>query len=332
MIPNNSGRFDGQRSIATRRNVLKQLGAVTTIGLGGLGLGTEPVLGETTATGDVEITKTDGQITSFDGTTITLSLYKPTSGGPYPAIIVIPSGVNQRDAVDHRARAFAKDEYVVLTYDPRGISPSGGTWSAGGAKDLKDISALIDFLAGTEFVQTDDTGEPRIGMQGASGGGIRSIRAASHDHRIDAISGFITPYDLSSGIGRNNVLKWPWAYFVYSALRFDHVNPSDELLDLTKEAIESKEPVQALLDWFKSRSPQNGIGQVEAPTLVTNGWHDRDSHHGNHSSYTRVSPLRKRNSCSWWISSATISAATPQPPTPNSRPSGKPARTGWQNT
>lgn len=277
MTPN-TGSERRQRRSTSRRSALKRLATAATIGVGSLGIVqgpslVGPVRGETGGAEEVE--KTDEEIPSFDGTSLALSLYEPASGDSQPAVIVAQGGVSPRSSVDQRARALASEGYVALTFDPRGVGESGGKLRFGGSRDVKDISALLDHLADTASVRMDGSDEPRVGIEGTSAGGWRGLRAASDDDRIDGLTCLVTPYDAATSIGRDGVLKWPWTYFVYRAVRIPSVNPTDEFLELTQEAVDSKEPPEELLKFFEERSPKAGLERVDAPTLVLNGWHDR---------------------------------------------------------
>lgn len=265
-------RTPRQRS---RRNVLKQLGAATPVGVSGLWAGSQPALAQPQPADSDGIEKTDTTISSFDDTPIALSLYKPPSAGPHPALFWLQGGVRTRAGADEFARFWAKRGYVVLTFDPRGIGESGGTNQFVGQPELEDIAALVDFLAEKSFVETDETGDPRVGMEGSSAGSWRSLRAASHDDRIDAVTGFIAPYDGSTTIARNTVLSWPWAYFFYVQARLPHVTVPDQILEWTAEAIETKEPPTEFIDYIRDRSPKGGLSRISAPTMIVNGWHDR---------------------------------------------------------
>jgi ABC-2 type transport system ATP-binding protein len=265
------------KSTATRRSVLKRLGAAATVSVGGLGIGSTSALAQS----DDGVTKTDTEITSFDGTEIKLSLFEPPSEGQHPAVFTIQGGTARRGRREGRAEALANNGYIALTYDLRGVAPSGGEWNAGGENDIKDISALIDFLRDGNSdinppVKTEGGG-PVVGLEGGSAGGWRSIRAASRDDRIDAVQGVITPYDGGAAFSANNVLTWPWAIFFELAITLPWVTtPDDPDFDkLAKESLETKEPADELVDWLSERSPKNGIEDVDAPTQILNRWHDR---------------------------------------------------------
>lgn len=270
-----------QRAVdsVSRRRFLRGVGATAAIGAGSVGTATRPVLADD---GDSDVTKTDTAITSSDGTTIKLSVFEPPGESPHPAVFSMQGGVSRRGSQESRARALAGEGYVALTYDPRGIAPSGGEWDAGGEKDIEDISALIDFLRDGNAdvdpaVETDGDGEPIVGMEGGSAGGWRAIRAASQDDRIDAITGVITPYDASKAIDTNGVLRFPWAFFLNFAINVPWVTTPDDpdLTQVARETIETKEPVEEFVTWFEERSVKNGIEDVTTPTLIINGWHDR---------------------------------------------------------
>lgn len=264
-----------QRHPVSRRRVLEELGGASAVSVGGM------VENTSVRTQSREVRKTDTEITSFDGTSIEVSLFEPPSVGPHPAVVTIQGGTARRESREDRARALAADGYLALTYDPRGIAPSGGVWDVGGANDCADVSALVDFLshgnADVDPPVKTERGEPVVGLEGGSGGGWRSIRAASQDDRIDAVQAVITPYDATEAFTDNNTLQWPWAVFVESAITLPWVTtPDDPDLDtLAAESLNTEELAADLVDWFEDRSPKNGIADVAAPVQILNGWHDR---------------------------------------------------------
>lgn len=263
------------KQLRSRRNVLTRVGTAAAIGVGGLWAGSRPVLAQTEPADTDSIEKIDTTISSFDNTTIALSLYKPTTDGPHPALFWLQGGGRPRASADQFARFWAANGYVVLTFDPRGIAESGGKLRFASQNAVRDISKLVDFLSEKSVVETNSNGDPRVGMEGSSFGSWLALLAASHDDRIDAITGFIAPYNASTVVARNEVLNWPWAYFMWIVARAPHISTTDDVLKWTQEAIETKEAPQELIDFLEERSPKTGLSEISAPTMIINGWHDR---------------------------------------------------------
>lgn len=270
MTSDDSGFERKQKRSKSRRSVLRRVAAAAALGVGHRSMLARSARGETDT-----VEKTDATVKSFDGTTIALSRYERDPESSHPAVIVAQAGVSPRSAVDTRARTLASDGYVALTYDPRGVGESEGKLRFGGHRDLEDISVLLDYLAERESVQTDASDDPRVGVEGTSAGGWRALRAASQDDRIDSLTCLFTPYDAAASVGTGGVLKWPWTYFLYLGVRAGPVRPTEGFLELTEQAVDSREPPEKLVEFFRERSPKGSLEAVRAPTLVVNGWHDR---------------------------------------------------------
>ena len=82
-------------------------------------------------------------ITSTDGTTIA---YEQTGSGP--AIIVVSNVAEDHTSVAGLVTALAKD-FTVISFDRRGRGASGDPQPYDPAREIEDISALIDVLGGS---------------------------------------------------------------------------------------------------------------------------------------------------------------------------------------
>ncbi|MFI0804199.1 Uncharacterized conserved protein YndB, AHSA1/START domain [Amycolatopsis lurida] len=100
---------------------------------------------------------TDGEptmdtITSADGTTIA---YEKTGSGP--AIIVVSNVAEDHTSVAGLYTALAKD-FTVLSFDRRGRGASGDPQPYDPAREIEDISALIDVLGGSAALASGSGG------------------------------------------------------------------------------------------------------------------------------------------------------------------------------
>ena len=66
--------------------------------------------------------------------------------------------------------------------------------------EVADLSTLLDLLAERDDVVLDATGDPRVGVAGASYGGALALLGAAYDERIDAIAPQITWNSLTSAL------------------------------------------------------------------------------------------------------------------------------------
>lgn len=85
---------------------------------------------------------TDVAMTARDGTVLMADVYRPTSGGPYPALVRrTPYGKQENDlaAEFNEAHFFASHGYVVVIQDVRGRYASEGVWSFDEGPDTYDV-------------------------------------------------------------------------------------------------------------------------------------------------------------------------------------------------
>lgn len=166
-------------------------------------------------------TTTSGFITSFDGTSIHYNLFKPsTASGSAPAPIIF-SGPGWSSAGATELSGVLADladaGYGILTWDPRGFGSSGGAAHVDSQDyEVRDVSALIDFASGLEWVAQDGPNDPVMGMIGVSYGGGIQLMVASADHRVDAIVPQIAWNDLPQALQPNGVFKLHWDLPLYA--------------------------------------------------------------------------------------------------------------------
>ncbi|TQK44677.1 ABC-2 type transport system ATP-binding protein [Streptomyces sp. SLBN-118] len=143
-----------------------------------------------------------------------------TTGGKErrPAVLLGHGFGGSKDDVRAQAEKLARDGYAVLTWSARGFGASTGQIGLNDPDfEVKDVSRLIDWLAKRPEVQLDASGDPRVGVAGASYGGAISLLAAGYDKRVDAIAPAITYWNLSDALFPDGVFKKLWAGIFFSA-------------------------------------------------------------------------------------------------------------------
>ncbi|GAA1247591.1 alpha/beta fold hydrolase [Prauserella halophila] len=124
---------------------------------------------------------------------------------PAPAVLLPHGFGGDKDSVARDARELAERGFVVLTWSARGFGDSTGMISLGAPdREVADASRLLDHLAGMPEVVSDDDGDPRVGVTGASYGGALALLLAGTDSRVDAIAPAITYNDLRQSLLPNN--------------------------------------------------------------------------------------------------------------------------------
>lgn len=141
----------------------------------------------------------DETVRSFDGTPISVHFFPADDLGPRgraPVVMLAhgygekaPASRSENLAGAPRLDALLRSGYNVLTWDARGHGNSGGVAKLDSPDyEVRDTRILIDWLARQPEVRLDRPGDPRVGMTGASYGGIIQFLTAGADDRVDVIS------------------------------------------------------------------------------------------------------------------------------------------------
>ncbi|MEV6774869.1 alpha/beta fold hydrolase [Streptomyces syringium] len=129
-----------------------------------------------------------------------------------PAVLLAHGFGGSKTDLRERAEDLARDGYAVLTWSARGFGRSTGRIGLNDpGREVADVSRLIDWLARRPEVRLDKTGDPRVGIAGASYGGGAALLAAGHDKRVDAIAPQITYWNLADSLFPNDVFKKLWS-------------------------------------------------------------------------------------------------------------------------
>jgi ABC-2 type transport system ATP-binding protein len=241
-----------------------------------------------TGTPPVAATKVPGStsdydVTSFDGTKIRVHwfpLAKFPAGGTAPTLLKGPGWGESGDTDttsnnfglfgDLSISALRNAGYNVLTWDPRGFGKSGGTVETDSAQyEGRDVEQLISWVAQQPGVELDETGNPRMGMVGASyGGGIQLITAAI-DCRVDAIVPQIAWHSLGTSLYPAQTVKSGWGNLLYSAAAGRPLDPhitSAWRAGNTTGVLTAEDQ-----QWFIDRGPGDLVSKITVPTLIEQG-------------------------------------------------------------
>jgi ABC-2 type transport system ATP-binding protein len=240
----------------------------------------------------------DGVVTSFDGTRIVYSFFPAHGlepGGRAPTVMVGPGySMGRASDSDAEVSALLDDGYNVLTWDPRGFGDSGGNVEIDSPDfEARDASALIDMLAKQPEVKLDRSGDPRLGMAGASyGGGIQWVTAAT-DSRVDVIAPSISWHSLVTSLDKSNTVKGGWGSLLFSLGVEGSTVPgvtggvSGQPNGFQFGRHQDPQTTQAFLDglatgkftpaeqaFFAARGPDFLLRRIHIPTLITQGTSD----------------------------------------------------------
>ncbi|MFE6333020.1 alpha/beta fold hydrolase [Streptomyces sp. NPDC057798] len=202
------------------------------------------------------------------------SYFTAPGGERRPAVLLGHGFGGSKDDVREQAEDLAADGYAVLTWSARGFGRSTGAIGLNDPKgEVADVTGLIDWLAEQPQVRLDETGDPRVGMAGASYGGAISLLGAGYDDRVDAIAPAVTYWNLADALFPNGVFKKLWAgLFVNTGggcHRFE-----DRLCRMYERVAESGTPDAEARALLEQRSPSAVADRIDVPTLLVQGQTD----------------------------------------------------------
>ncbi|MFE6483418.1 alpha/beta fold hydrolase [Streptomyces sp. NPDC057757] len=191
-----------------------------------------------------------------------------------PAVLLAHGFGGSKDDVRAQAERLARDGYAVLTWSARGFGESTGKIGLNDPKgEVADVSKLIDWLSKRPEVQLDRSGDPRVGMTGASYGGAIALETAAYDQRVDAIAPAITYWNLADALFPNGVFKKLWAgIFINSGGGCAKFEP--QLCEMYNRVAESGKPDAAATKLLQERSPSAVGDRIKVPTLIVQGQSD----------------------------------------------------------
>ncbi len=212
-----------------------------------------------------------------DGTRLSGVLYVPLNPperpGGYPAVVMVHSWMLSRWQSHLYAPYFARDGYVVFSYDCRGWGSSQGRVEcASPDHELCDLTDALDFLIAQEHAKVDPE---RIGMTGVSYGGGHSFLAAAQDRRIRTIVPMHGWTDLERSLVPNGSLKFPWGLaLLFTGSWATRCDPRNRLYRWTFNLLFGLKGKEETLEELRLRSARYRVGDVECPVFIVGSWHD----------------------------------------------------------
>lgn len=234
-------------------------------------------------------------IPSFDGTRLRATWFLPEGPGPFPVVLRTHGWAQQRDvAPTPTITALLERNYAVLTWDSRGFGESEGLVELNSPDfEVRDVRALLDWVAARPDVAFEVPGDPKVGMSGVSYAGGIQLLAGAFDPRLDALAPEITWNDLRHSLGPNGVLKTGWVALLYGAglvsgytgtydpQKPDRFYPNSEGMDplVTRwlgESLAENRLSSAAEEALAQRSIATYLDAVEdfPPTMLYQGWRD----------------------------------------------------------
>lgn len=196
----------------------------------------------------------------------------PKGAGPFPCV-VMPAPWADLGWVTYVAQAakLALKGYIVLAYTPRGFGKSGGQVEVGGPLDVRDGSAVIDFL----LANLPSADPSRIAFLGDSYGSGISLLVAANDPRVKVVGALSTWGSLFSAFYENGTRHTASV----AALRGAAANA--RLSERTQWAFDQMQNGESISDelreWANERSPLTVVDRLDRPDLsifFSHAWHE----------------------------------------------------------
>ena len=189
--------------------------------IAGAGLGLAPTHAAGTLTNDCIDSVPEPE--TPDPVSICYSLYQPADA-PVPLIFHSHGWGGSRTNEEGSFANWMNAGFGVLSFDQRGFGESGGAAHVQNpAYEGKDVQALVDLVAGLDWVEQDSPGDPVIGAIGGSyGGGYQFVGAFSElddrggATRFDALAPEITWWDLQESLAPQAVVRTAWVSALFA--------------------------------------------------------------------------------------------------------------------
>jgi ABC-2 type transport system ATP-binding protein len=200
--------------------------------------------------------------------------YFTSGSGRRPAVLIGHGFGGSKNDVRGQAEKLARDGYAVLTWSARGFGKSTGEIGLNDPDhEVKDVSRMIDWLAGRSEVELDAKGDPRVGVTGTSYGGAVSLLAAGYDKRVDAIAPQITYWNLADSLFPDGVFKKLWAGIFFSTGGGCDTFEKQLCAMYQRVAVAGK-PDAAAHELLAERSPSAVGDRIDVPALIVQGQND----------------------------------------------------------
>lgn len=228
-------------------------------------------------------------VESFDGTPIVGTLMLPAGASakdPVPVVLETHGwGGTRRTTPGGLPDRLLDKGYAIFTWDQRGFGDSGGeAHIASPELEVKDVQAIMDYLASRPEIQKDGPKDPRLGWIGGSYAGGIQLNTAGIDHRPDALVPEIPWGDLVQDLYPNEVLKKTWDQLLYAAGAATATangldSPAGPQTGVYAEQIHRAEAIgtatgtipEDLQKWFFAKSTILRAPKITAPTMIVQG-------------------------------------------------------------
>lgn len=224
-------------------------------------------------------TRVDTLFTMSDGVQINATYIRPAAippQGGFPALVLVHGfGGSKQDYANSVAPIYADSGYFSIAYTVRGQGrPDPATMSGGsfewftGIRELEDCKTIIEWLR-----TRGDVNPERVGIEGASQGGLTAWGAAIANLNIRCAVPIIASPTYSQSLTKNGTVN----YFVARALWFAKSFGLIELAPLLRDTLYNSiangnyEHTTSLI---AARDIEANISNVKVPIFMQLAWQD----------------------------------------------------------
>ena len=224
-------------------------------------------------------------VTSFDGTSIAITVFEPAGleeGETVPVIIHSHGWSGSRTKTAGPTTTIGKmlaNGFAVVSVDARGHGESGGFATIHHRDvEVKDFQAVLDWIHDElDFVTKEpSSGIPKdvvAGSTGGSYGGGFQLMTSSFDHRLDALAPEITWNDLTYSLAPNGAPKSDWLHILYNAAKATGTRIDPNIDTWYREVMLTNDIPEAAFDHLKGSSPVPA--DITADVLLIQGVPDQ---------------------------------------------------------
>lgn len=184
-------------------------------------------------------------------------------GKKLPVIIFSHGWIASHTQFDKQAELFARNGYIVITYDVRGWHKSDGEVDMFGQNTIGDLSLIIDELQKRQ--ERLNRGIGQIGVAGISQGGAISFLGAAHDYRIKAAAMLSMGMDVKEAFYGGNTPRTGWMNILLDLGSFTG-RLSNDVKQVIND-IKKNQNMEMVDEFIEKRSPKNDIEFINGGRL-----------------------------------------------------------------
>jgi len=218
-------------------------------------------------------TRVDFFLTLTDGTRLDCTKFYPDGSPPqsgWPCIIICHGyGLTKYDGMDW-AEEFADEEFYSFVYSMRGQGASTGLSNLISTTEMNDLMQVIQYVKNDQ-----NTNDNRIGIIGASQGGILPFMAACNGANIRCIIPSHAAPDFASSWIENGSIKMTLLWTVSYAPSIVRYNST--VGRFRSWILSSQRDKWDSLAYFMpvNRDFMNRVSSCQIPVLACNAWQDK---------------------------------------------------------